>query len=1367
MPALTPTERNYQRNGHPHKATFYLSVYVPPIVYCGQITGSPARGAYQLTLTNVSGSIANVETGQTVFIGTSCGDDSVSRRRLRSRSGQVLTLDENSVEWVNGQYVTVYQNWEMWSIYPYIEPEAPYTFYKDRDVAFAGQKPNPVAIAGLHRVGFLSGSKVFSLNASASYAMAVGATITGYSWSCTGGSVASPTSATTTLTFSGAVHGTYVLRLTVTDSNGATHTTRRMVFLHEREGANAPYADFELTSPVSGDNRSGGYRTQFRVRGDASINQFPDGALVLLWYESHYAGQEVYIGGHGNILFAGYIRNETVVKEATTNYVTFEATTIESLMSRHLMFSLSIEDNDDPSTWYHLTQLTTARALHYLLDLHSTLLSLTDVFLPTGNTSRLPACDDFVKSDLYGMANSFASRYSIFASLVCNKVGQMYIEVDINMLDDAARAVKPIVMAIEEDDWRAQPGIEVVRRVEDSVGLAVVSGLFYDGTDKTPLISKAPGEVPNAIGAAEVNEERQVLASQDECNMLAGRALAVANNPFEVRVPFAGNYSCLDIVPQEWLTLTLEAGDTNRGLVFNAKKMVCRTIQISIDTAAGTIQTDCVFDPEATGDDGIPGNWPIDTLPTPPPAPVPAPSFPQQLFAFDVVNGCRRSNIGSGVWSARNGGLTGTNIQDRHGGKDPWWMVKQGSLNPANVILWKCDIGKLYRSVDAGGTWVNETPGTNPPNDAGDSPAPTASTVDYVYYEGNPYVEDQHVFLVRWQNDDDEWRSWLLLTDDDGVTWTWQSLATGSGLDCDDVETAVAYNADVMGGSTTGNYVPIKRFVAALSADKFVLVWADVTDGRIGKAKVGTVAGAGITFGAEAIFHNASTKWPSVVALTSSKIVVAYTDGDSIGSVVVGDIVGTTITFATADAEQFYLTPPDTPDMVVVLRLSTTKIVIVFGVASSTVSADGWAVAATINDTEFTFGTAVEFEAGNFFRIDAIALSDQLFVVCYFYGGSDDTRLIVGSVDVGSSTVMSFGTPHTTGLNVQRHSLARLTDSIFAYVTTEDAATWADLNGRRVITSGTSITFVGAAGTFESDVDISEVVACQVSGVNFIVAYSKAGTGDELTYCHAQLVASSIVPSTPQDCGSNVVAGRDFIGLTVLGESTPLIAFSVASNHINTVVTAGGGGYEVKVIWASISKTTGDFMYVTLWDGSALYMYRFTLADLSVDSFTSLGAASTAELAANVAAAFPYSRNDDTVYVYGRMQDPMGMGNPVHILRTEDGMESFEVVEDEWEGDYCGSLIVYNGRVYAIRNKTGGGGQLYRGISTMLYKSNLAFQVNPGSFMAHVNGPLFAGAKAVVSSRMVMRALPTSYNTWSNFTGDYPTTGSIVALLKA
>lgn len=786
MTALTAPEQILLRAGN-HKASLFLSIHKPATVFTALVAGAHALGARAIVYDGDMGE-ADVLPGMTLWVGSldTLKDVGVARVRSINTTTNTITTSENSLVWGDDQFLRIKREWALWPIYPRFTAAG--EFFKDYDVAYTDENTylKPVATMGPPRAAFDDGSKtVFNFLNSGSYGMG-GATIASRTFAATGpGSYAWATvGGDRVLTITGAqrlTDATWV-SLTVTDSNGKTQVTYRPVFCYDRTGTYAPISDFRLDS-LSGDWERGGWSARITAYAGCTTEDIPDGTLILLWHEATYGSTAQFIGGEythaKNILFAGYVRGETITQDWNTGTVSFEATTIDGLLRRSMMFSVplrQIEGTQD--RWYELAGPTVAEAVHHYWRWHSTLFEMTDVFLPTSNTLRAEIIEDFARGDLYSEVDNFTRQYGIFAHVCCNKIGQVHVAEDAQMLDTAPRAALTTVSTLTTADRRE--ALTIIEQPQPRAGLVHVSGFGYP---RTPLIAKAPGDAPLDFGAGVVQIERQILQNQGQANIIAGRVLATMNNPYpEVRAAFAGHYlGALDVVPQEWWTLSLNAGDTPRGLVWTNKRLIARNVTASYDPAAGSILADAVFETEAEGEDGIPGDYPI-TPPTDPPAPPPPvvppapPSVSGRLVTFDNTLGHYNQNV-SGAWEERNDGVT-LEI-DTFGAFDPWWPVTQGSTDIEDAILWRCQVGAIYRSTDCGRNWIAVTGMGDPSNDWADSPAPTFAASEVVMLSDNIYRSGERYFLVRWANGAGDWRGWVLKSEGDGAgAWTWQPMTT-------------------------------------------------------------------------------------------------------------------------------------------------------------------------------------------------------------------------------------------------------------------------------------------------------------------------------------------------------------------------------------------------------------------------------------------------------------------------------------------------------------------------------------------------------------------------------------------------------------
>lgn len=623
------------RNHHPHVTQYALSFSKPSQVAVLQVTGTPTQGDRTLGVTTISGDPTLAVANATVWVGTAAGKHDVSVRRFRTYTPGTIKLDENPVAWAAGQYLTILDEHMFWPIYPYMESSGgDFTFYKDYDIPYTSENEfiPPVAIAGGPLVGYLDGASItFSIDLTASYAVTPSATIASYAVECPGATITNPSTGKYDLEFTTA--GQRWLKVTVTDSNGVSQTTYRRVFVHTRTGVNAPCYDFELSSPPSGDFSQGGWNMRVTLHSGATVDDIPDGTLVVLWAEEKYDGTAIHLGSWGNLRMVGYIKSESVVQDPQGGSVEFEVTTLHDVMSQYKMYSISLEElpAGETMTWYRFLEgtLTIARAAHHVWKWHTTLLEITDVFLPMENTNRMAATDDMADGTVYSQME-WAYSNGIFAKTVCSRTNSLHLERDILMLTDAERAAKPTQMTLTDTDLRSDTQLTFIRNTQKKAASVIASGIAWDGAGYKPLLSQAPGTVPDAQGSDDITMERLALADQTELNFICGRLLALYNVDIdEFRLGTAGNYP-FDIVPQVWWAYNLT--DNKRGIVKNTK-LVPRQVSDIIDTVVGESHCEVVFNLEVASQPGITQEYPEepDTPPSPPPPDTPPytpPNFP-------------------------------------------------------------------------------------------------------------------------------------------------------------------------------------------------------------------------------------------------------------------------------------------------------------------------------------------------------------------------------------------------------------------------------------------------------------------------------------------------------------------------------------------------------------------------------------------------------------------------------------------------------------------------------------------------------------------------------------------------------------------
>lgn len=169
--------------------------------------------------------------------------------------------------------------------------------------------------------------------------------------------------------------------------------------------------------------------------------------------------------------------------------------------------------------------------------------------------------------------------------------------------------------------------------------------------------------------------------------------------------------------------------------------------------------------------------------------------------------------------------------------------------------------------------------------------------------------------------------------------------------------------------------------VAALSESQFVVAYVDDVTNHYGRAKIGTVSGTTVTFGDEAIFLAAdSAEQVVVTAISDNKFIVGYQDvsDNRHGTVKIGTVDGTIITFG-AESEFLDVNGAYFIDIGII---NSSQLVVVYKDVFD--SDHGTAKIGTVDGTTVAFGLESEFlsnGAANYNRISI--MSDSKMVVTY------------------------------------------------------------------------------------------------------------------------------------------------------------------------------------------------------------------------------------------------------------------------------------------------------------------------------------------------------------------------------------------------
>lgn len=604
MSKVTASELNLLRS-RPQETTLWLSVYKPSTILACQVNdGAAAPGLRLITYNNVTeGDYSRVQSGMIMYVGTSSGSRDVGRVRVRSATSTVITVAENSdINWANDLYLTIVNFWEIDAIYPRVTSTGTSTFwYKDYDIEYTDQNDllGTFICMGSHFAGFIdpnTGNCPVYYSATGTSSL-LSADPLVYDWWMDGATVTGSSSLIPGYHYYN-TPGHYTTRLTVTDNNGVVDKSYRHISIYNRpeSGNSPPILNWELIS-LDGSRDAGGYQGRIKVRQDTS--DIVDGALVVIFADDKYGGTEQSIGGNSinrqKIVFIGYILDGSISYNYAESSIEFSVGSPSEVMKLTEGFGVAlnssvdpsaqaVSDEDIPSGWVLLLDMDCRRALYHYLRWHSTVLMTNDFqFIGTDKSIQFFDAD---RESVYDAINNLMNG-TLYGNVVCDRQGKIWAEVSIAATNNATGTFVN-TFDIQKQDWMNSPNIEEI--YNESVSYLEMGGISFtlaSGTSSAYL-SCAPGTAPSYRGSVQ-KFEGLALLSQNDLNTLCGNVFSYLNSRYaHVSIDLSGNYRNFDIAPQEINSLTVELGDTPRGIAWNKKAFHVTEISWQYDGRNGT-----------------------------------------------------------------------------------------------------------------------------------------------------------------------------------------------------------------------------------------------------------------------------------------------------------------------------------------------------------------------------------------------------------------------------------------------------------------------------------------------------------------------------------------------------------------------------------------------------------------------------------------------------------------------------------------------------------------------------------------------------------------------------------------------------------
>jgi hypothetical protein len=600
---------------HPHTIDGYLVVYNPAIVFsCSVNQTTFSYPILQLIYDSVTtGAYTDVKVGQLVKVSSNAGVFKGWARVHTAPTSTILyvgAIPIGDISFANNDLIEVLDDYRIQNKISINAEDAsiPLT-YKDYTLVFSDQTlyPPPVCNLGPHFADFVddSGYIYVSLDLTAScYAVADGATISSYSANLAGGTVTSGSVASGVFTVRYGAGKRWLL-VTITDSNGKTHTGKLLVVGCEKTGTNAPVRCLVQSLGY----QSNGWDAEFRILASAAVDTvIPEQAMVIYFEKESYGGTAGSLNGfpgREHIKFVGWVSTDGIEIEPLNSDLSIRCIGPLGVLNSQGAFGGEVSDAAAPANWQQMANLTLFRFIHYVLHWHSTMLDVCDLELPTWASSTLYYRIGVPEGLMGDTINELGSHYN--APFTCDRQGRFFLRRDWMMMTDAERAGVTVTVALAAHDWEH---VSVEERSIDAAFAVRGSGVLASRTDVLPYLSVAPGKTPGQGGTNE-QLNNQLVSGQTDINVRTGRQYGRKNSKYgNMTIAVWPGGMVADPAWGEKIQFTLDDATNKRGIEFSSTNFLLHEVRIQHDHGAGVAPEQWVMEMETFG---VPG----EMLPVP------------------------------------------------------------------------------------------------------------------------------------------------------------------------------------------------------------------------------------------------------------------------------------------------------------------------------------------------------------------------------------------------------------------------------------------------------------------------------------------------------------------------------------------------------------------------------------------------------------------------------------------------------------------------------------------------------------------------------------------------------------------------------
>lgn len=532
----------------------------------------------QITYNNASGNLTNVLPGMTILVGSTAGawDKGLARVRKSWTSNIAYIGETSEIEWTNGLYLTVIDEFSVWPRHLRLIGETP---YMDYDLPYSDQHSNfdPVVVMGPDRVIKLTSASV-DINLDASESWVFSSTITQYAWGIVSGSGTLTNANTATPILTVTTPGRIVLRCSVTAANGKSSTGYRTVYVYDDS---ATLTEVQLDD-LTGSLDQGGY--EFSVLLPKAVSVVPRDYLKVILFAEEYPQSIGLVSGAENILAVGWLDEKECMVDEQSGQSRLAVKGAQHWLGRMMAYPTGVENTSStPTQWTQIQGLTVDKAIWHLLYWRSTLPNCVDVIL-SGDTRIAPAFR--AVGNLWQQIKLIAEE-SILATPFCDSYNRFLLQVHPNLRNIAARTNIPIIMSLSKDDYES---VEVSIR-STNVAQYEVSGI---GQNNEPILAKSPGKVFGRFGQI-LSKEGLLFSSNQNALETAGLLFAREKRLHDFTIHLVSPNRVISLVPFGYLSLIVNEADTPAKITFSGNVIPYR---VEYSFANGVLKQTVFAEPE-------------------------------------------------------------------------------------------------------------------------------------------------------------------------------------------------------------------------------------------------------------------------------------------------------------------------------------------------------------------------------------------------------------------------------------------------------------------------------------------------------------------------------------------------------------------------------------------------------------------------------------------------------------------------------------------------------------------------------------------------------------------------------------------------